>query len=864
MADDRRHTTSNMLPTVFCPGQHMPTDLNDCLLQCFEAHRQRVLQRRANRRNKRRSHRQPSHHTEQQHQQSFHAASSQPTSYVYPPNQDSTAQYQHAYVDTTFPGPTVYDFPTNNDTVQYRQHDTHTTSSQPLPYEFPPMQDSSPYYQQDFYAASSQPGPYDFLPAQASHISSSQPASYVYPPMQDFTQYQQLREPFYRPTTFPTTQPSTFEYSDAEHSTARTTDMRTNPTTLSSLFSSANESYVPTEARSTIFSQDQIETIDRAEPYYELRRSEYAPRSPVSYSSNIADQSATERITTEISFHEDIYPRPSAYTQSSTEQRAFVSDAQSTASYHDRDAVPPYPELHTAQQRSAEKIQETTSYTESSEISLQPARDTSEQVTVRDAQDSASYSELSDTPARAQSSSSQQTFVQNLQETRSFAEVDDSQVPHQRIDGSSIPTGTVEYTRQSYYSQEPLPNLAASDVQRTQEELQLTDHQQEPERSNAPTDVPVQSGENLSEDRSRESHQPSQTNESAAGEQQSSYEEKYQLAPQGPPSNEDQFPPPPPPPASPPQPPSDSGSNSDSTEDEELLELRQCICVCYGRFSNAWNQNEQKRYEEEIAVDQPPTSWSPPDQSVIEYKGNETLRDDQLFTDSPPLDVRTAEVNFIDASTQTQFDSLPSSSPVSYDQYEQTPAAPYEIPFNPPTDIPIDRPTYSRPQQIIEYSPSFITEMRQAPIEPFTPAQPPPIHLLPRDCPPTVDARTGLCLVPCPQTIRYAHLPPHLRPELFCVELPPPSWRPPVPPPPPSPPPPPMSPPPLPPSPPPPSLPPSPIPPAPILRREPWCVVCCCEPGQSIVKQVVYSQEEGRCQTPPYSPFSTHRLFSLF
>lgn len=95
---------------------------------------------------------------------------------------------------------------------------------------------------------------------------------------------------------------------------------------------------------------------------------------------------------------------------------------------------------------------------------------------------------------------------------------------------------------------------------------------------------------------------------------------------------------------------------------------------------------------------------------------------------------------------------------------------------------------------------------------------------------PRIDPKTGLCLVPCPETQKYAHLPPHLRPELFCVELPPPSALPPVPPPPP----------------PPVVLPPPPAPrPPPVQQQQRWCVRCCCVPGQSLVKKVVYRQQEG-------------------
>ncbi|CAF1236888.1 unnamed protein product [Rotaria magnacalcarata] len=88
-----------------------------------------------------------------------------------------------------------------------------------------------------------------------------------------------------------------------------------------------------------------------------------------------------------------------------------------------------------------------------------------------------------------------------------------------------------------------------------------------------------------------------------------------------------------------------------------------------------------------------------------------------------------------------------------------------------------------------------------------------------RRCMPRIDPKTGLCLVPCPQTKKYAHLPSHLRPELFCIELPSATSLPPPPPPPP------------------------PLPPQPV-QQEQWCVKCCCAPGKSIIKKIVYRQVE--------------------
>ena len=92
---------------------------------------------------------------------------------------------------------------------------------------------------------------------------------------------------------------------------------------------------------------------------------------------------------------------------------------------------------------------------------------------------------------------------------------------------------------------------------------------------------------------------------------------------------------------------------------------------------------------------------------------------------------------------------------------------------------------------------------------------------------PQIDPKTGLCLVPCSHAQKYAHLPPHLRPELFCIELPPPSSLPPVPPPPP---------------------PPPPRPAPSIQQQQRWCVRCCCVPGQTLVKKIVYKQVQGSIQ----------------
>ena len=76
---------------------------------------------------------------------------------------------------------------------------------------------------------------------------------------------------------------------------------------------------------------------------------------------------------------------------------------------------------------------------------------------------------------------------------------------------------------------------------------------------------------------------------------------------------------------------------------------------------------------------------------------------------------------------------------------------------------------------------------------------------------PVIDPKTGLCLVPCPLAHKYAHLPPHLRPELFCIELPPASALPPPPPP----------------------------------AQQPYYVRCGRIPRKSLVKKVAHKQAQG-------------------
>ncbi|CAF0921826.1 unnamed protein product, partial [Didymodactylos carnosus] len=109
-----------------------------------------------------------------------------------------------------------------------------------------------------------------------------------------------------------------------------------------------------------------------------------------------------------------------------------------------------------------------------------------------------------------------------------------------------------------------------------------------------------------------------------------------------------------------------------------------------------------------------------------------------------------------------------------------------------------------------------------------------------------LDPQTGLCTVPCPETVKYAHLPPHLRPEFVCFTLPPAHLLPPLPPPPP----------PLPPPPPPPQR-------VKIIRQvEPCCCTCRCVPGRTLVKKVVYKQIQQEQQQECDSQYNSADLMN--
>jgi hypothetical protein len=363
-----------------------------------------------------------------------------------------------------------------------------------------------------------------------------------------------------------------------------------------------------------------------------------------------------------------------------------------------------------------------------------------------------------------------------------ISQVYDSHVTSQQIIGSSIPTGTVEYTRQSYFSQEPIsiqPTTTSYD-----EQIQSSDNQQYVDNYIPPETVqtydqsiytneqivPQQPSLPLHEEKQQHLVQETTVSEPVPSlPVTNEIHQQQEYIATNPPSYS--FTPTVPPQSLPSSPPSDDGSD-DAKEDEEIFDLRACICRCYGKFKNAWIQDEKERYQEQFRDIQHP---------IIQINEQDVQQIQQTIPEQPA--------------------------------YQHVVLAPPPLQYSP--SLPIPQPRKPCTQVPFTIRPS---EIQQG----F----------------PRIDYKTGLCLVPCPETIKYAHLPPNLRPEIFCTELPPVSSLPPPPPPPP-----------LyhPPQPAPILTPPTyyPPPPAPIAQQQRWCVRCCCVPGKSLIKKIVHKQVEG-------------------
>lgn len=569
------------------------------------------------------------------------------------------------------------------------------------------------------------------------------------------------------------------------------------------------------------------------------------------------------------------------------------------------------------------------------------------------------------------------------------SQTDHSRAFGQRLSGGSIPTGTVEYTRQSYYSQEPVLDNYSTETFIQQQESQSSnvndyltrfgselssqstrgpfqssdDRQSTTTVTTTPFIVQQQHANLTSPEGAIQTYDlQNYTNESTVSEtiqppftSTTSYEEGHQhLLPQSeqytekevslndtynslppPPlttqetvhqqgayvTNVSDFPPPPPPdhhtyqtghtqaPVIPSTLSSDQQTDDDTQEDEEIFDLHQCIAKCYSKYQQSWNQEEQRKYEEQIrnipqsapTTDYHQTSLNTGErlsQNVITQSDNVQYKYDDKSTKDLPIDSRSQQTIEYSPPLITQAKptittippSVPSSS-YSYIQgeqqqqqqipvYDHASPVPPHLSFNDADYQPnlyFSSQITAQPRQHQNISidtdeqqrryraHSEPASIKQDSVTSVPPIQPPsqvfedqtrraisipminraPIHLLDQGRAyeteaelhrrvPRIDPKTGLCLVPCPMAQKYAHLPPHLRPELFCIELPPPSTLPPVPPPP---------------------------PPRPVQQQQRWCVRCCCVPGQSLVKKVVYRQAEGECHSTKLRTISIFLIY---
>jgi hypothetical protein len=802
-----------MFPRPICPGQGVPLEIQDCILRCFELHRQRVLQRRAARQSRKKS-------RQSKYRQSFHTEQYQN---LPPQSSVSTSQYQDFIPQPEVSTSQYQDFIPQPEvsTSQYSHLAQDTSQYQ----DFIPQPEvsTSQYSYQTQDASQYQ----DFIPQ--PEVSTSQ---YSYQ-TQDASQYQDF---------IPQPEVSTSQYSYQTQDTSQYQDFIPQPEVSTSQYSNLTQD----ASQYSNLIQDLPQYHQLLEPPSITAPTQTSQQSTFEYSN--VDSSINT------SYQDQILPAPEPYHE--------LKDAHSTSKY----ITPTFDNIHEQSQISSEFKQSEDIYAQSSDITVHANQNTQYQAPVN--------------------------------------QVYDSHISNQQLTGSSVPTGTVEYTREAYFSQEPI--IDQSNTTSHLQQTQSSSNQQYTDNYSPP-----------------------------AAEQtyNQNIDINQQVVPQQPPI--------------PSPPPSDSGSDEDAKEDQELFDLRACICRCYAKFRESWVKDQQERYQEQFQDIRPPIlqtnnqqfqqmqqSISTPTPHYTQPPVVPHFTQPSIPISHPPYNQQTTQQYnevpiqpFIPQPTYAQTPYIPQEIPTTFPTVRQeqqivdhrtpyipqeiqtnfpiarqeqqivdhrTPYIPQEIPTTFPTvrqeqqivdhrtpyipqEIPTNFPIVRQEQQIVDHRTPYIPQIAPsiptptplssynwtkteqpttyspdipAPYQPqytsHVPVQsqrheqyiPPPQipsgprppcdegHIIPR-----IDARTGLCLVPCPETIRTAHLPTHLRPDLFCTELPPPCSMPP----------------------PPPFIPPhsfkpshpSYIPPQPAALGHRYCVKCCCTPGMSLIKKVVYKQVEG-------------------
>lgn len=122
----------------------------------------------------------------------------------------------------------------------------------------------------------------------------------------------------------------------------------------------------------------------------------------------------------------------------------------------------------------------------------------------------------------------------------------------------------------------------------------------------------------------------------------------------------------------------DADSNEDEEEDKEILDLRNCICHCFGRFNDTWIEEEQTIHEHQLEDIEPivPTTY------IEEIEQPVPIQPDfQMY-----------EVKYADAFTQTKVPDLPIipehiQEEIVYPEVTPTPVS-YEYPAYVPEPEP--------------------------------------------------------------------------------------------------------------------------------------------------------------------------------
>jgi hypothetical protein len=564
--DEEVGRTDNMFSRPGRPRQEVTFDINNCVQRCFEAHRQRVARRRAARQARRARRHKQSGQQQQQYQQVYH-----------------TDQYQ------TFPTQQTYSSLSNIEQRQWEQQQQAQTSfdySNQIPYSAYSSADAivpsdtqhltSEYYQQQ------QQVPTQFIqPSSTFDYTAGSTQTQV--PTYDYQNIEQqsYQYPYNVENIQQTEQKQTFDYSSQALGSSDYYQQQPIPVSVPQVqgtygqptgtFEYTRESYQSQEPIYDYQGADQqssqysynvgdIQQIPQQDSfnYASTVTNTYAP---TQIDSNLTGQRQTFDYSSQGLSSSDYYQQPTsqvqeAYTQPSgafeyaaestqypynienIEQQSFDYTSGATATY-----IPPETNIQQTEQNqtfdysshafdSSNYYQQqpipapisqapgaygqptgTFEYTRESYQSQEPIYDYQgadqqsseyaynlEGIQQQQPQQQEAFNYASETNAAY---STYETDIQQPEQKQTIdyanqiltssdyyqqppasipvSQIYESQLHDQQITGASIPTGTVEYTRQAYYSQEPIPDAYTTEtfIERHQQQQQQQQQQAE-------------------------------------------------------------------------------------------------------------------------------------------------------------------------------------------------------------------------------------------------------------------------------------------------------------------------------------------------------------------------------------------------